>query len=259
MRIVWRVCGGALTSLLTNCIGDNMKRLLGIVLLVSAGSAAAAEFSGNVTLATDYRFRGISQLDRSPAIQGGFDLATESGFYIGTWASNVNFSEGAIELDVYGGFAGQFNENMGYDVGLLYYGYPHDGTGAVDLPYWELYTKFTFWDATVGLHYSPDYFAETDSFWYLFGDYSVGLGENFSLDFHGGFNKFEDDDAGASFGIGGNGGDDQYFDYSIGVSTSALGLDFSLAWVGTDLDDNECFGGTKLCEDTAVFSVSKSL
>jgi hypothetical protein len=40
-------------------------------------------------LVSDYIFRGISQTQRQPAIQGGFDYSHASGFYVGTWASNV--------------------------------------------------------------------------------------------------------------------------------------------------------------------------
>ncbi|MDP6377998.1 MAG: TorF family putative porin [Pseudomonadales bacterium] len=237
-----------------------MKKLLACFLVLSAGYVSAAEFSGNVTLATDYRFRGISQGDRSPAIQGGFDLETESGLYVGTWASNVGFAgSGALELDVYGGFAGDFSESVGYDVGVLYYAYPESDSDP-DFNYVEIYGSLSFGDATLGVNYSPDYYAETDSFWYLYAGYSMGLGENFSLDLHVGLNKFDDDAEGLAFGLGeGLDGEDQYVDYSVGISTSAAGLDFSLAWVGTDLDEEECFGDTKLCDDSVVFSVSKSL
>jgi uncharacterized protein (TIGR02001 family) len=62
-------------------------------LLVGAASAQA-EISANVTLATDYTFRGISQTGERGALQGGFDWAGESGIYTGIWASNVDF-EGA--------------------------------------------------------------------------------------------------------------------------------------------------------------------
>ncbi len=259
-----------------------MKLFKTLLLLAGAGlfgaatvPAMAAEFSGNVTYASDYRFRGISQGDRSPAIQGGFDLETESGFYIGTWASNVTFSGGVMELDVYGGFAGDFNESVGYDVGVLYYGYPEDDSvdfdgSDRDLDYWEFYGSLSFGDATVGLNYSPDYFFETDSFIYLYGDYSFALGENWSLDLHYGMNMFDDEDIGADFGIGQcrasgpsgaciDGTEDDYADWSIGLSTSAMGLDFSLQYVDTDLDEDDCFGGTQLCDSTAVFSISKSL
>ena len=250
--------------------------IFGLTISSVVPSAMAAEFAGNVALTTDYRFRGISQGDRSPAIQGGFDLATESGFYVGTWASNVTFSGASIELDIYGGFAGDISESTSYDVGVLYYAYPEDdstelsGTGDRDLDYVELYGSVSFGDATLGLAYSPDYFFETDSFIYLYGDYSYTLAENWSLDLHYGINMFDDEAAGAEFGIGscnvtlanGNcadGTEDTYSDWSVGVSTSAAGLDFSLQYVDTDLDEADCFGNTKLCDATAVFTISKSL
>ncbi len=238
--------------------------------------ATAEEFSGNVALATDYRFRGISQGDRSPAIQGGFDLELENGFYVGTWASNVTFSGAAMELDVYGGFTGVLAEGATYDVGVLYYAYPEDdstdlnGTGNRDLDYVELYGSVSFGDATLGLAYSPDYFFETDTFFYIYGDYSFALAENWSLDVHYGLNLFDSEEVGADFGIGNctafsangecaNGTEDAYSDWSVGVSTSAAGLDFSLQYIDTDLDESDCFGGTQLCDSTAVLTVSKSL
>ena len=142
--------------------------------------ASAAEFSGNVTYATDYRFRGISQGDRSQAIQGGFDIELENGLYFGTWASNVAaWSGGTIETDYYGGFAGDISDNASYDIGVLYYGYPEDDASP-DLDYVEVYGSVSIQDFTLGAAFSNDYFAGTDTFWYLYGDYSYGLVENVS-------------------------------------------------------------------------------
>src|SRR5260221_1043536 len=63
--------------------------------------------TGNMTLVTDYRFRGISQTLGRPAIQGGFDYAHESGLYLGNWNSNVSsaagYPGGNLEMDFYGG------------------------------------------------------------------------------------------------------------------------------------------------------------
>lgn len=229
-------------------------------LMLGGTVAAQAEVSGNVTYTTDYRFRGISQGDRSQAIQGGFDWSAANGFYVGTWASNVTFSGAAIEVDYYAGFATEINENTAVDVGVLWYNYPEDDSNP-DLDYWEFYGSLGVFGGTVGVNYSPDYFAETDAFFYFYGDYSVPLAENLSLDFHLGWNLFDDDEAFASFigpAAGENPGDD-YMDYSVGLSTSAVGLDFGLSYIGTDLDKDECFAGTKLCEGSIVASVSKSL
>jgi uncharacterized protein (TIGR02001 family) len=245
-----------------------MKKIIapavaGTLLLAAGASAPAAaeapEFSGNIAYVTDYRFRGISQGDRSQAVQGGFDIELDSGLYAGTWASNVTFSGAAIEVDYYAGFAGSFNEDVDYDLGFIWYNYPEDDSDP-DLDYYEMYGSIGAFGGTFGVAFSPDYFAETGDFWYLYGDYSFGVAENFSIDLHVGFNLFEDEDAFAAF-IGPEDGDagDNYIDYSIGVSTSALGLDFGLSYVGTDLKKSECFGGTKLCDDTVVLSVSKSL
>ena len=85
-------------------------------------------FSGNVGLVTDYRFRGISQTYRQPAVQGGLDYSHSNGLYIGTWASSVSgnlFPNGAgVELDIYGGHKWEPVKDLAFDVGLLHYYYP---------------------------------------------------------------------------------------------------------------------------------------
>jgi len=78
----------------------NMKKVLigGVVVSTIASSAVyAGEISANVALTTDYVWRGISQNQEDPALQGGFDYAHDSGFYLGAWAANVNFG-GAVAL-----------------------------------------------------------------------------------------------------------------------------------------------------------------
>ncbi len=249
-----------------------MKRLLVSLLAFAAGAASltlavgtasAAEFSGNVTYATDYRFRGISQGDRSQAIQGGFDLELENGLYVGTWASNVAaWSGGTIETDYYAGFGGEFSEGVAYDIGFLYYGYPEDDDSDDDpsgLDYYELYGSISLQDVTLGAAFSPDYFNSTGDFWYLYGAYSYGLMENVSLDLHFGWNIFDGKSGGGKFGIGGDDPDSSYIDYSVGLGTSGMGLDWGIALVGTNLSESECFGGSATCDTTVVVSVSKSL
>jgi uncharacterized protein (TIGR02001 family) len=98
--------------------------------IASAQSAAAASphtITGNVTIISDYRFRGITQTFGKPAIQGGIDYAHASGFYAGNWNSNISdtagFPGGNIEMDFYGGYKKAWGD-LGLDVGLLYYYYP---------------------------------------------------------------------------------------------------------------------------------------
>ena len=100
--------------------GAYMKNLqtfvIGLPLLIVSSLASAVSVSGNIALTSDYIWRGMTQSAGGPAVAGGFDLSTDSGFYIGTWGSSVQFSDGTavdtteLELDVY----------LGYSTCLLY-------------------------------------------------------------------------------------------------------------------------------------------
>ena len=51
----------------------------------------ASPITANVTVVNDYRYRGLTQSNFKPAIQGGFDYAHESGFYVGNWNSSISW------------------------------------------------------------------------------------------------------------------------------------------------------------------------
>ena len=99
---------------------------LAAVVLMASAAAAHAEFSGTISLVSDYDFRGISLSADDPALQGSIDWAADNGFYLGAWASNIDYGreyDGDIELDLYGGYAGEAGA-LGYDVGIVWYTYP---------------------------------------------------------------------------------------------------------------------------------------
>jgi len=91
-------------------------------------AAPASPLTGNFSLTTDYRFRGLSQTGKKPAIQGGFDYAHESGAYVGTWWSSVSgnqYPSGAsLETDWYGGYKFKVAKDVGLDLGLIHVYYP---------------------------------------------------------------------------------------------------------------------------------------
>jgi uncharacterized protein (TIGR02001 family) len=103
------------------------------------GLVAAAEptpehtLTGNIGFYSQYIFRGLTQTDREPALQGGFDYAHSSGLYAGTWASNISWlkdggayrSGGSLEWDFYAGWKPSFGD-FTFDLGTLYYWYPGD-------------------------------------------------------------------------------------------------------------------------------------
>jgi uncharacterized protein (TIGR02001 family) len=234
---------------------------------IGATSAQAFDLSANVALVSDYRFRGISQSDKNAAIQGGFDASFEPGFYVGTWASSVDFGDiddgsgsyGTMEIDYYAGWAGPIGDtDFGVDVGYFYYQYPGDTVDPTG-DYQEFNVTGSWRDLSIGVTYSDDYYAETGKFWYFAGDYSLTFAEDFSVGLHAGYNDF--DELGF-FGSDSNGNlidQDSYTDYSVTLGYAFKGVDFAVAWVGTDLDTSDCFNGANTCDDTAVFSISKSL
>lgn len=104
-----------------------------VVLADDAAPAAATPdytLTYNVGAYSQYIFRGITQTDRKPAIQGGADFTHSSGLYIGTWASNISwlsdigYAKSSLEWDIYGGYRYTFENGIGIDVGLLNYVYP---------------------------------------------------------------------------------------------------------------------------------------
>jgi uncharacterized protein (TIGR02001 family) len=243
---------------------------IALTMPLAANVAQAFETSANVTLATDYKFRGISQTDTSPAVQGGFDIAFDTGIYAGIWGSNVDFAK-SMELDYYVGFAADLNDTVSYDVGFVYYDYPGTpdtdrtwmgGSESVEDDYAEIYASVSAFDATLGFAYSDDYYLETGEFYYVYLDYGFELPAGFSVGLHYGYNDFEyaDDDSDAKDAASAflTDGEDSYSDYSITLGKSWQGLDFALSWIDTDLDDDECFD-TSWCDSSVVFSVSKSM
>jgi uncharacterized protein (TIGR02001 family) len=231
-----------------------LSAALALGALTGAANDAHAEISANVALVNDYRFRGISQSNENPAVQGGFDYGFENGFYVGTWGSTVDFDSttdfnGSLELDVYGGWGTEFGENSSIDVGYIYYAYPGDDNG-LDGDYQEIYVNYGWRDLSLGAAYSNDYFGGSGKFWYLQANYDWGFAEDWTLSLHVGYNDF-DEDIFLSSDKG------NYTDYSVGVTWSVVGVDLGLSWVGTNLKEEDVFGYS-WGDDTAVFSLSKS-
>lgn len=225
----------------------------GIVgLTPGVAKADAPEISGNVTLTSDYRFRGVSQTTRDPAIQGGFDVAFDNGIYFGTWASNINFGDDAsLELDIYGGYTHTINDDSSVTVGYTRFEYPGEGN---NLDYNEWGLSYSFQDLTLGVIYSEEYLALDDvTWWYPYADYSFALGDFATLSAHVGLNATDDNSAEDFESLF---GDEEYVDWSLTLSKEWGGVEWALAYVDTDIDDDVC---DEACNSTIVVSVSKSM
>lgn len=115
--------------------------------LLGAAAVAQADVSANIGATSDYMWRGVTQTGGAAAISGGLDYSHDSGFYLGTWASDTNF--GSPEWDIYGGFSGEMSD-VGYDIGVFHYMYPD----IKNADFTELGLSLSYSMVTVGANYT---------------------------------------------------------------------------------------------------------
>jgi uncharacterized protein (TIGR02001 family) len=226
---------------------NNIAIAVGAALL---SGSALAEVSANIGATSNYVWRGVTQTDDQAAISGGLDYAHDSGFYAGTWASNVDFDDDTnAEVDLYAGFANEFS-GVGYDVGVLYYWYP----GGDDINFTDLYGSLSYGPVTGGINYivqsqvdegskSNDTFISGDVYYYISAGFDVaptwsvtGTIGYFDFDEDGDFDADEGKDVDTSYAhyqldIGKSVGDFGDFTFSISKADDESGDDDAKVFV----------------------------
>lgn len=215
-----------------------------LVLGIAAGGAVpshAAElgtsgftFEANVSLASQYRYRGLMQTNNKPALQGGFGLTHSSGFYIGNWNSTISWLgdsdpdvSAPLEMDFFAGYAGNLWGDFTIDTGVLQYYYPGDYPGG--------YTRPHTTELFLGLGYGPVSFKYSHALTNLFGvpdsknsqyyelNAAIPTGVwGLNLDAHVGHQHVRNLDDGS------------YTDWSVGFSKSWSGFTAALTYVDTN-------------------------
>ncbi|RJG04824.1 hypothetical protein D3870_01215 [Noviherbaspirillum cavernae] len=261
------------------------KLILASAVLAAFASTASAQqaqpapehtFTGNVAVVTDYRFRGISQTFKKPAIQGGFDYAHSSGFYVGNWNSNVSGVQypqgGSIEMDFYAGYKFEPVKDVTGDVGFLYYYYPGAKVAGTSEKFdnGEIYFAVGYkWFSAKYSYGVTDFFGlnNTTAGLYAFtalnpsgnskGSGYLDLNANFEIADKTTLNLHVGRQTVKSYGAL------SYTDYKIGVARDFGFATLGLAVIGTDADKDywQATNGSstrKLGETTAVLSLSKT-
>ncbi len=227
----------------------------------SAPEPEPSPLTANINVTTNYKFRGQDQGTGkyfSPAVQGGFDYS-KNGFYVGNWNSNVNFA-GSIEMDFYGGYKAEIVKDLGYDVGVLQYYYPH--RGGVDFNVTELYgaLSYSFFTFKYSHTVSKDYFglgeiASTTKFtprgrntgyFNLSGNYP--LMDKVTLNAHVGYTHLSKDLRNATY--------PSFYDYKLGA-TYDLGSGFSVAAAVIGASKKSYYGDFN--KTRVVATISKSM
>ncbi len=233
---------------------------LGLGLMASPAVAqvelgSGFSITGTATATTDYVFRNLSQTRSRPAGQGSLELSHESGFYIGTFASNVAFPNTNARQEV-DGIAGFRYTTSGFtaDISGVYYGYPGYSAqpGQYDLAFAEAILKLKYELEPVTFvgtaAWSPDYFGSSgNAVWLETGiDWKTPL-LDIVLSGRVGYQWIDNN---ARFGA------PDYFAYSVYATVPiALGFSAAVGFYGTDITQSQC-GGLKVCDNRFIASVS---
>jgi uncharacterized protein (TIGR02001 family) len=202
-----------------------------------AGSLAHAEdkkpdneVSFNVSLASEYRYRGYSQSRLQPALQGGADYTNNpTGFYLGTWASTIKWTKdagggGDVEWDIYGGKRGEIVKDVSYDVGVLNYIYPSNGLNP-SANTSEIYGQVGYGPAYAKYSYSVTNlfgFADSKKSGYIDIGANIDIAEGLQANLHVGHQTVK------------NNSGFSYTDWKVGVTKDFGVVSASLALIGLD-------------------------
>ena len=196
------------------------------------------ELTGGAALTNNYVFRGITQSDDDPAIQGSLNYTLDTGFagtsvYGGLWGSNVDFNDGDgahVELDWTFGLGGEIlDSGVNYTLGGIYYSYP---------------------SFQGGVNYAPDFFNGSGDAWDPNGGVKIGIpipDQLFTLTLEG-YTGHQWVDDNARFGA------DDYQDWKLGLSVGIKMLTLSAYYTDTNLSKSDC-GGTGNCGPRAVLAL----
>ena len=223
---------------------------------------ASITVSGSASIASDYRFRGVSQSDQEMAVQGGITIAHDSGAYIGTWASNLagwgTFGGANMELDLIAGYKTAIADGATLDVGLTWYVYPG---GADKTDFAEPYARLTGTAGpatlTAGVAYAPKQKAigkwyatgadaargvytrpgAKDDNLYLWGDGALPVtGTPITAKAHIGHSWGQDGLGPNATAVSPTG---SYWDWSLGADATYRNLTLNVSYVDTDISNRD--------------------
>ncbi len=211
-----------------------------------------AQLSASASAVTDYRFRGISQSDRRPALQGSVAFDHPAGFFAGLFASTVDYGaafNARIEAFVQAGYARRVDADLSWELGAGHYSYYGPG-GTSFRNYAEGFVGVTWRTLNARVSYAPDYFNGGTPATYVEVNSSHALSERTALFAHIGMTYL----AGSSSTAPSRSRVDTRF----GVSVDLQVVSLELSAVATDIPGDECPCGRYCCKPGVVVAISRS-
>jgi len=213
--------------------------------------SVSGTLTGNLTLTSDYRFRGVSQTFGDPALQGGMDFTLPSNFYVGTWASIVDkeiyADSRGFEVDIYGGYKWRMRQGLVVDAGLLQYLFPTESVYSTLEAYVGVSYEWLSFKYSHAL--SNRFFGVSDARGSQYYDLTATypLSDGLNVVGHYGVQRIHD-----------NGGD--FTDWRFGVTKDWRGFTFGVSYYDTDSTfrfTNRAGRSRDLGEGGLVLSVTK--
>ena len=191
------------------------------------------EISGNAAITSNYVWRGMTQSDDTPTVQGGVDLAYK-GVYVGLWGSGIQSTKASSEFDVYAGYAGEISK-FSYDIGYIQYMYPND-TDALNFgeAYLSLGYDFDVLSVSAMYYLGVDTNDDTAGNWVPEDGWEMGVSVPLPMDISldGTYGIYGDDNSD-------NGNQNPFGNYySIGATKSFSKFDLSVVYTGMNFDDS---------------------
>ena len=189
----------------------------------------AGELAGSIGGLSDYRFRGVSLTNRSPAAQAAIGYDDARGWFAGALASNVNLDPNGAGLSVqaYGGYAEPLRHNVSADAGAVRYIFTHS-SGEPSNDYTEVFVGMTAERVGARVYATTSYFGSGARGAYLDLRGSRELTNSTALTIHLGWLV-----TGAASAPGSEYDHVHQLDVAAGVAGTYLGLHLELSVVGT--------------------------
>ena len=249
--------GAALIALSGAALADGYE---GSIKDAPADEGRKFTYSFTATGTSDYVFRGISQTENEPAIQGAINVGYGI-LYAGVWASNTELytaafpdEEGKVEIDYYAGIKPTWGPAT-FDLGIIYYTFPgyYEESEVLELKAGVSGEIFKGLVAGATVYYSPDY--NTLDYFVYEGTlaYTLPTFHIFTPTISGVVGQYDWDSPEAN----------KIYDYTywnVGLALAVEKLTFDFRYWDTDAGETDCFGVLpSTCDERFVFSVSLTL